>query len=897
MSLISNLVILYAGILLINVALSGLLWLRSGGELHKQLFFVWATSCAGLMAQGIVTHGSLSIVLGFSVVYFINLALAQLVVGVVSISSSNKLFTIAFVASLIAASGLALLSSPFWLIALPVSVAVSIPLIVTASRALLLHREKLTVTGKALVVSCYLFSAHNLDFPFLRMRQSFAALGFTIALFIVITLSITAPAAVLERITEDRVRIEHLDRLRTQFFSNITHELRTPLTMIMAPLEGLLEGEIGNLRPQQKEYLRPIQRNALKLLKLINDLLDLSKMDEQYLRLRVEQTDLVGLVSDIAAQAQPLAARKDIALELELRRSEGDLQVDLERMERALVNLLSNALKFTDPGGRVKVWMDANDHEVQIGVQDSGIGIPQDQLELIFERFSQADESTTRRYGGTGIGLALAKEIVELHGGHITVDSLEGKGSKFVVHLRRGSGHLKPEILERRLSIHPAAVERRGEDREPREWTRLLLERKDYRFLEIAEATERRIATRGDSGPKPNKILVVEDNADVLRFINMQLSEDHDVYLAQDGAKGLELARRELPDVIITDYMMPEMDGLSLLRALRSDPRTKNIPAIMLTAKTQVQDRIDARQAGAEIYLSKPFSPRELRSAVGQLLERRGRQLSHTLHEQVKSLELISAGLAHEIHNPLSYIRSSLFVIEELVTQMYNAARDPDGAHTLVSLVQDSRDKIMRMHQIAKKGVGRIAQTVELVRTHAREGYVREPTALCIDSTITDMAPLLSPANDYDIHVELDLQAKAAHVSCIAVDMQRSISNLWQNALDAVGPGGQVAIRTRTEPGYVTIEVIDNGTGIPRDQLERIFVPFYTTKEPGKGLGLGLSIAYQVINQTGGSITVESVENSGTTFRVRLPTLPTKGPFNALTGQSRSEPLSQGTTS
>ncbi len=354
------------------------------------------------------------------------------------------------------------------------------------------------------------------------------------------------------------------------------------------------------------------------------------------------------------------------------------------------------------------------------------------------------------------------------------------------------------------------------------------------------------------------------------------------MYLAQDGAKGLELALRELPDVIITDYMMPEMDGLSLLRALRGDPRTKNIPAIMLTAKTQVQDRIDAREAGAEVYLSKPFSPRELRSAVGQLLERRGRQLSQTLHEQVKSLELISAGLAHEIHNPLSYIRSSLFVIEELVTQMHNVARDPDGAHALVSLVQDSRDKVMRMHQIAKKGVGRIARTVELVRTHAREGYVREPIALCIDSTIADMAPLLSPGNDYDIRVELDLQAKGAHVSCIAEDMQRSISNLWQNALDAVGPGGQVAIRTRAEPGYVTIEVTDNGPGIPRDQLERIFVPFYTTKEPGKGLGLGLSIAYQVINQTGGSITVESVENSGASFRVRLPTLATEGPFNAL---------------
>ncbi len=502
MSLISNLLILYAGILLINVALSALLWLRRGGELHKRLFFVWATSCVSLMAQGAATNGSLRIILGFSVTYFVNLALAQLVMGVVSIAGANRIFTIIFAASLLAAGGLSLVSSPFWLIALPVCIAVSTPLIVTASRALLLHREKFTLTGKALVVSCYLFSAHNLDYPFLRTRQSFAALGFTIALFIVITLSITAPAAVLERITEDRVRIENLDRLRTQFFSNITHELRTPLTMIMAPLEGLLEGEIGNLRPHQKEYLRPIQRNALKLLKLINDLLDLAKIEEKYLRLRVEQTNLVGLVTDIVEQARPLAARKGISLDLERNHVDADLQVDIEKMERVLVNLISNALKFTELDGRVCIWIDSRGNEVQVGVRDTGVGIAADQLDRIFERFSQADGTTTRRYGGTGIGLALAKEIVELHGGRITVESVEGEGSQFVVHLKRGGAHLQPEILERRRSVNPATEARRGEDREPREWTRLLLERKDYRFLEIAEATERRIASRGDARPK-----------------------------------------------------------------------------------------------------------------------------------------------------------------------------------------------------------------------------------------------------------------------------------------------------------------------------------------------------------------------------------------------------------
>jgi len=666
-------------------------------------------------------------------------------------------------------------------------------------------------------------------------------------------------------------RLQEVDRLKSQFFSNITHELRTPLTMILAPLEGLLDGDFGNFSRAQREYLRPIRQNALRLLKLINDLLDLAKIDERFLRLRVEQTELTGLVTEIVEQSQPLAARKEISLTLELRSSCDDLFVDLDRLERAMVNILSNALKFTAPGGQVVVWMATTDSEAMIGVRDSGIGISPDQLDQIFERFSQADGSITRQYGGTGIGLALAKEIVGLHGGEITVSSQVGEGSEFVIHLRRGDTHLPMELLERRQSTRPSSVPRRGEDREPREWTRMLVERKDYRYLELEEATERRVARRGNGTPKGNRVLVVEDNADVLRFVNMQLSDEHDVYLASDGKKGLELAQRELPDVIVTDYMMPEMDGMTLLRSLRSDPRTKEIPVIMLTAKSQVQDRVDAREAGAEVFLSKPFSPRELRSAVNQLLEQRGRQVSRALHEQVKSLEHISAGLAHEIHNPLNYIRTALFVIDEVFANVCAAASDPTREPTAAALVRDSQDRVERMHQIAQKGVERIARVVELVRHYAREGYVHEPTPVVVDGLVRTMAPLLSPASDNIVQVELDLQANESRVLCVAEELQQSIGNLWQNALDALGPGGKVTVRTRVEAEFVVLEVEDNGPGIPREQLRQIFVPFFTTKSPGKGLGLGLSIAYQVINQAGGTLTVHSVERQGTTFTARLP--------------------------
>jgi signal transduction histidine kinase len=666
-------------------------------------------------------------------------------------------------------------------------------------------------------------------------------------------------------------KLKELDRLKSDFFSNITHELRTPLTMILAPLESLLEAEPAPLPPRHREHLNLIWRSAMKLLKLINDLLDLAKIDERYLRLRVEPTDLTALLSEIIEYAEPLAARKEIELWLDVRKSADDIHVDPEKLQQALVNLVSNALKFTDPGGRVVVWLDSSAEEATVGVEDTGIGVPADRIDAIFERFSQADGSVTRRYGGTGIGLALAKEIVNLHGGLITVESTVGRGSSFVVHLRRGSEHLDPRVLDRRRGEGEGGRRRRSDDREPREWTRVLLERKEYRFLNLEEATERRVANRSGSQGKQAKLLVVEDNVEVLRLLNMQLSEDYDVYLASDGKKGLELARRELPDVIITDYMMPEMDGLCMVRELRADQPTAHIPVVMLSAKNQLDDRIDARQAGAEVYLSKPFSPRELRSALGQLFEQRGRQLSYAVHEQVKSLELISAGLAHEIHNPLNYIRNALFVIQEATAGIRAAARDPDQSGALRELVEASDEKVARMHQIAAKGVERIGRIVELVRNYARDGYPHDPTPFALDAAIRDMAPLLAPASGQEVAVSLDLSADGAKVTCVPEEMQRAIGNLWQNAVDAVGPGGHVAIRTRIEGSSVLLDVVDDGPGIPRDKLGRIFVPFYTTKDPGRGLGLGLSIAYQVIHQAGGSLAVESLERRGTTFRVRLP--------------------------
>ncbi len=596
-------------------------------------------------------------------------------------------------------------------------------------------------------------------------------------------------------------RLEDLDRQKTQFFSNITHELRTPLTIILSQLESILDGDTWALDSKQRELLQPMWSNAIRLLKLINDLLEISKINDGFLRLKLEQSDLHDMLDEIVSHTRPLAARKNIEVNLDLRSRSTDLHVDLEKIERVVINLLSNALKFTEAGGRVDVVLETLNGETCITVADTGIGIPADRLEMIFERFSQADGSVTRRFGGTGIGLAFARDLVEMHGGRIDLQSEVGVGSRFTVHLLHGTEHFQQDLLERRTHEERSATAgRRGEDREPREWTRQLLERDDYRFLDISLATERRVVDRVDNGPKATKVLVVEDNVDVLRLISAQLSVEHSVFLAQDGLQGLEMARRERPDVIVTDYMMPRLDGVGLIKELRADPDTADTPIIMVTARGDLDDRLHARGAGADIHLTKPFSPRELRAAVAQLLKKRGIQVSSILRANVRSLEVISAGLAHQIHNPLNYIKSALFVIDQQHRKIRAVVEDPAlGTEERLEVMDRAQVRIEQMRQTAERGVERLKQVTELVRRYAREGYPVETTPLLLDQAVRDVARLVAPSRNTDVHLKLDLDAEGCQVDCIPEELQQAIRNLLQNALDAVSEGGHVELRTRRE--------------------------------------------------------------------------------------------------
>ncbi|MBK8480358.1 MAG: response regulator [Proteobacteria bacterium] len=870
---LGSLLATYAGVLFINLILSLVLWRKQRNPLQRGLVLLWGAAFLAFLAQGAAAKGSLVITLGFSCTFFINLALANLISAIGGVDFPWRRFA-AIYGSAVATSILcAATRQPFLWIALPTALAVAWPTIETGIRALHHPTRPLGSSARALIVSSFFFAAHNLDFPFLRDKPAAASIGFVIALLTVFALSLTGNAVVLERETADRTRIAELNRFQVQFFSNITHELRTPLTMILAPIDGLLEGEMGHLDQAQKRYLVPIRRSALRLLKLINDLLDVAKLEERYLRLRIEASDLRGMLTEIVEHATPLARRKRIELTLQLDHSRDDIFVDLEQMDRVVVNLLSNALKFTPAGGKVTLALDADAVEARISVSDTGIGIAPEKHQAVFERFSQADGTVTRRYGGTGLGLALAKDIVELHGGRISLESTPKVGSTFCIHLLPGREHFATDILERRSAEQLSERAARAEDREPREWTRSLLERADFRFLELDDATERRVTRRDrHAKPKATKVLVVEDNLEVLRFLHLQLQEQHEVFLARNGLQGLEMARAEGPDVIVTDFMMPELDGLSMIKTLRAARETAQIPIIMLTARGNLDDRLEAREAGADVYLSKPFSPRELRAAIRHLLQQRGRQVSLLIREHVRSLELIAGGLAHEIHNPLNYIRNAVHVINERVDgiiALLGNLEAPDAER--IARLKHWREQIGRMSTIAQTGVTRIDEVVKLVRRYSREGYPSDPLPMDFDAAVQDIGRLIAPKDADPVESILELQATGAQVLCIAEEMHQAIRNLWQNAIDAAPAHGHVWVRTCVERELLHFEVEDDGPGIAPDHLQRIFTPFFTTKAQGKGMGLGLAITHQIVDLAGGVVAVDTVVGKGSTFRITLP--------------------------
>jgi signal transduction histidine kinase/DNA-binding response OmpR family regulator/ligand-binding sensor domain-containing protein len=477
-------------------------------------------------------------------------------------------------------------------------------------------------------------------------------------------------------------KLKELDHLKSRFFANISHEFRTPLTLIMGPVEDLLK--TGNAE-EFKKILPEVHRNSVRLLQLINQLLDLSKLDAKRYRINTSREDIIPFAKQIVHSFYSMAERKNIALKFEVDGAlEKKLQdgatkfyFDEDMIEKIITNLLSNAFKFTGDSGSIHVCMKTAEQQedfLELSVKDTGIGIPPEKLAHIFDRFYQADDSDERRYEGSGVGLALLKELVELLQGEVSVKSETGKGTAFFCYLpfnKKIISDKAPAGFQSHIIEMPATSTGIPEHHDP-----------------PAESKSKDL------------ILIVEDHADVRKYIKTKLEGNYIVAEAGNGAEGLEMARDHIPDLVVSDVMMPGMDGFELCKKLKTDNLTSHIPVILLTAKAEDTDRMTGLETGADAYLTKPFNAHELNIRIKNLIELR-KKLRTKFSDKlvVKPSEITVTSMDREFMKKLlsvveKHISDAKFSVTQLGSEMNMSVSQLN--RKLKAIIDQSPQKFIR---------------------------------------------------------------------------------------------------------------------------------------------------------------------------------------------------------
>jgi PAS domain S-box-containing protein len=413
---------------------------------------------------------------------------------------------------------------------------------------------------------------------------------------------------------EERKRAQmlaELDQAKTVFFSNISHEFRTPLTLMLAPLEDVLDDP--QLTTSVRSQIAVVHRNSLRLLKLVNTLLDFSRIEADRMQAMYEPTDLATLTTDLASVFRSAIEKASLQLVVDCPPLSESVYVDRDMWEKIVFNLLSNAFKFTQQG-QITVRQRIIGENVELQVEDTGIGIPEFELENVFKRFHRIEGTQGRTHEGSGIGLALVQELVKLHGGTVRVQSLYGQGSTFTVSIKSGTQHLKSDMPPARLRDRignrqaptPAHIRADGFVEEALGWLR------DDMYVEppIDEI----------EAPRP-RVLLADDNADMREYVRKLLCTQYEVVAVADGEAALAQAREHVPDLVLSDVMMPKLDGFGLLAQLRADERTSCVPIVLISARAGSESRVEGLEAGADDYLIKPFTARELLARVKATLE------------------------------------------------------------------------------------------------------------------------------------------------------------------------------------------------------------------------------------------------------------------------------------
>lgn len=816
--------------------------------------------------------------------------------------------------------------------------------------------------------------------------------------------------------------LAEIDRAKTAFFSNVSHEFRTPLTLMLGPIEDAL-GDTSDsaLALAQRQRLVIAHRNGLRLLKLVNSLLDFSRIEAGRVVATFEPIDLAKLTAELASNFESATERARLSLSIECEPLPQPVYVDRDMWEKIVLNLMSNAFKFTFEGEiGVATRVSADGAGAEIIVRDTGVGIPARELPRLFERFHRVEGQRSRSFEGSGIGLALVQELVKLHGGTITATSQVGRGTTFALQLPFGYAHLPA------ARVSPARAQAQRSTRadayveEALRWLPLDNE------LDGGHEDDGSIQRTDDipewsfgSGTVGARVLVADDNADMRDYIGRMLRTRWEVETVPDGQAALDAIRKRKPDLILSDVMMPVLDGFGLLREIRGDAQLRDLPFVMLSARAGEEARVEGLESGADDYLIKPFSARELmarvnanlemarlrRDATSELLESEARfrnMANHApvmmwvsdptgsliylnrlwyeftgqvldsalgagawdaLHPEDRKQYEISFATANARNEPFSaecrvrrsdgvyrwalsaaaprfsddgeflgYIGSIIDITHrkeaERILQEANvvlerrvAAAIAERVHTEAQLRQAqkmeaigkltggvahdfnnvlqviagnlqllSRDVAgnLRAEQRLQTAIAATSRGSRLASQLLAFGRRQplSPKSVNLGRLIRGIDDMLRRSLGEGVEIETVIMGGLWNTFVDTVQVENALLNLAINARDAMQAQGKLTIEAGNAflddtyvarhgdvaaGQYVMVAVTDTGCGIPTELLERVFEPFYTTKPEGQGTGLGLSMVYGFVKQSGGHIKIYSEVGHGTTVRIYLP--------------------------
>ena len=666
---------------------------------------------------------------------------------------------------------------------------------------------------------------------------------------------LTSALAKARSAEEQRQRTEamaELDRAKTHFFSNVSHELRTPLTLILGPTTDALRApERGLVGPG----LEAVHRNALRLQRLVGTLLDFARIESGRAKASFELVELGALTAELSSTFESAMDGAGLVYEVRCEPLPHPVYVDPDMWEKILLNLISNALKFTFEG-RIRVSLTHRDAEVVLTVEDTGAGIPTDELPHVFDRFHRVPGARARTVEGSGIGLALVHELVRMHGGSVTVKSRLEVGTTFTVAipmrttLDASEGRFAQRTAARTAEVAAPFVE------EALRWLPNAIAGSS-----AAGAAPMPAATEPDETPA--RVLVVDDNADMRDYLQRVLASHWTVETAADGEIAFAAASSHRPDVILTDGMMPNLDGFGLIARLRQTEGTADIPVIMLSARAGEESRIEGLHAGADDYLVKPFSARELLArvkvhlALAQLRRKlldRAVEARRAAEDATRAKDEFLAMLGHELRNPLSPIVTATRLLKVRGVNGKEIQIIERQLRQLVRLVDDLLD------------VSRITRgTIEL---HEERVTLADVVTRAIETT----SPLLEQRRHPLVVSVPDTFVVRGDPGRLA----QVFGNLLANASKYSDPGTEIQVWARALGDRVEVRVRDRGIGIRADQLERVFDLFVQQPQSldrsAGGLGLGLAIVQNLVKAHRGSVRAESGGlGVGSEFIVDLP--------------------------